>query len=535
MMTRHSWPLLGLFVLLAAAPASGQGAWKTFEHKETGIRLRRPSAFDATPLQPTEKVIIAKMAREKPLRANRRDRRTPEAFQIFVMPDPTTGQDEKAPITSYDDIVERQNRIHTIKDLLASRFRGWSAVKAEGKGLGEDEEEYDLLVNGKRGARIGYLYKRKVPGYTWGVVGFSDEQVSDVFARHFRKIGQSIERPEGYDRVKDDSDDFYANKDFRDVPFRVAARQRMVKGWKAHDTENFFVLYDTDNFRLVNKIATDLEVIRAHYEEMFPPVGEIEAVSVVRICENAQEYARYGGPAGSAGYWNFVAKELVLFDMSKMVRQGKDGREIRGKRSDSYITLYHEAFHQYIFYALGELSPDYWFNEGNADYFSGTTVYSESKRVKGIEENPWRIPVIARTLGGKGQISLNDLVTAKRQQYYDPRRVGLMYAYGWSLCFFLHQVAPEIEEKEGVVEQKWPEIVSRYYDTLKAAREKHVVPLGPNTPMQDRQVAEELARSEANRAAFEGVDQKKLEAVWVAWLEELTKDERRKIEREKKD
>jgi hypothetical protein len=54
----------------------------------------------------------------------------------------------------------------------------------------------------------------------------------------------------------------------------------------------------------------------------------------------------YGGPGGSAGYWNWGTQELVFFD-----DKGGDGR------NDTWLVLNHEAFHQFIFYFYGNISP----------------------------------------------------------------------------------------------------------------------------------------------------------------------------------
>jgi hypothetical protein len=527
--------LLILLALLGSLlPAQG---WKRFDDQESGLRFKHPKTFTAVPLKPSERVLITTMKRDKPLRAKSRDRhRSPEEFTVFLLRDQATGAgSSKEPVTSLDDVVDRRNAVHDIKTLMATRFRGWKAVPVESRGLREGESEFRVEpARGRSRGRKGYLFAKKVPGYTWGVVGYMDEEVERVFERDYRKIGRSIERPKGYRAVKNKAEDFYKFKDLLDIPFRVKARQQMVRGWKAHDTQNYFVVYHTDNFKLVNKITTDLEIMRSLFQERFTPVAPIEAVSVVRICADIKEYYEYGGPPGSAGYWHPIEKELVLYDMTKTKRTTKSGRTVRGSRSDSYLTLYHEAFHQYVFYALGRMSPDYWFNEGNADYFSGATVYSGSKRVKAYELHPWRIPAIAAMLQAERRITLKQLVDAKRKQYYDPRLVGFYYAFGWSFCYFLHEVSADAAKEAGIENENWSSLVDRYYAALKDARKKQVEPLGDDTPLGERQAAEARARTTATEVAFKGVDRQKLEAAWVAWLQEITADEQKKIEKRKR-
>ena len=83
------------------------------------------------------------------------------------------------------------------------------------------------------------------------------------------------------------------------------------------------------------------------------------------ICKDRDEYFKYGGPRGSAGYWNNKSEELVLYDGTKREKGEKTDK------LDTFIVLYHEAFHQYIHYSAGELAPHSWYNEGMGDYYAG--------------------------------------------------------------------------------------------------------------------------------------------------------------------
>ncbi len=155
---------------------------------------------------------------------------------------------------------------------------------------------------------------------------------------------------------------FYAKSPrFREPEQRVKVRAGLLEGWEADDTENYLLIHDTKNGNLIQHLAKRLEAIRRAYVELFPAVGEIRAVSTVRICKDRDEYYRNGGPSGTAGYWNSRAEELVLYDFES----GQEAKE------EARTVLFHEAFHQYIHYAAGELAPHSWFNEGYGDYFSG--------------------------------------------------------------------------------------------------------------------------------------------------------------------
>ena len=84
----------------------------------------------------------------------------------------------------------------------------------------------------------------------------------------------------------------------------------------------------------------------------------------MRVCGDRKEYHEYGGPGGSAGYWNSGSEELVFYDASRSKKID----------DDTVSVLYHEAFHQYIYYSVGNVAPHSWFNEGHGDYYAGADL-----------------------------------------------------------------------------------------------------------------------------------------------------------------
>lgn len=85
--------------------------------------------------------------------------------------------------------------------------------------------------------------------------------------------------------------------------WREARRRKLIPGWDTLDTTHYMLVYNKEVKRtLIRKIAKQIEAIRAQvYEKLFPPSHEVTAISVVRVCKDAAEYHRYGGPGGSAG------------------------------------------------------------------------------------------------------------------------------------------------------------------------------------------------------------------------------------------
>lgn len=249
----------------------------------------------------------------------------------------------------------------------------------------------------------------------------------------------------------------------------------MVKGWEVivSPKKNYIVVYNTKgdrNKELAHVLADRIEKIREQvYEKQFPPSKPIDAVSVMRVCGDRKEYQAYGGPAGTGGYWNDGTEELVFYDASP-------SRKID---DDTVAVLYHEAFHQYIYYSVGNVAPHSWFNEGHGDYYAGAKYGTTKFR---IEPFNWRVGVIKTALnqgprtftttkddkgnehkqwGGAGYTPLKDFVAFSQGEYYSYPDV--CYAQGWSLIYFLREEVPRKKEWNA----KWGKILPTYFEVLK--------------------------------------------------------------------
>ena len=503
-----------LIVVAAGAPAQTIDGFRTFEHPTAGLSFKYPQDFKSVPTQPTEELIIARFVREEPYLARKADRnRRPESFAVFVLKPQTTGVAAASdPPRSHEEAVARANAITGLDLFLKSRYGEVKLVPlAAGLKAKKGYDEWKMTAPVR-----GYVYTREAGGRTVGVVGFADEEVYDAMSKRFRTVGQTLRKSDG-DKALDQALEYYDDKDFRDPGFRAAVRAKLLKGWQARDTENFLIISNSDNAKMVSKIAADLEAIRPLYMTYFQPVKEIEAVSVVRICKDFDEYRRYGGPQGSGGYWNPVAKELVFFDYAK-VPKSADTNSRHADERDAYIVLYHEAFHQYIYYAAGEIAPHSWFNEGLGDVFSGTVIYTDSLRVKEVGLNRWRIHVVREANETDKWIPLAELFKAEQHEYYNREKVRWMYAEGWSLCYFL------MIAKDGAQDNpEWRSIIPDYFAELKRASDAKVKALPKEAKIGERMEAEKAAREQALKFALEGVDVDALETAWRAWIKK-TKD-----------
>ena len=263
--------------------------------------------------------------------------------------------------------------------------------------------------------------------------------------QRFRVLDPEIDDEEGGTGITD-ADLFLASSKTPEA-WREARKRKLIEGWDALDTENYLIVYNKEVKRsLLRTIAKHIEGLREQvYEQLFPPAKEVTAVSVVRVCKDRAEYHRYGGPGGSAGYWSPGDEELVFY-------------QDKSNKRDSLRVLYHEAFHQYIHYAVGDVAPHSWFNEGHGDYFAGHN-YRGGKFVPAPFQ--WRTGIIANALSQKTYVPLREFLKFSQGQYYS--NPGLCYAQGWSFVYFLREVE---RTKNKRYKQYWG-LLDKYFDAIK--------------------------------------------------------------------
>jgi hypothetical protein len=262
--------------------------------------------------------------------------------------------------------------------------------------------------------------------------------------------------------------------------------------WKLYETPNYFILTPHKDKLFVKELQERLEAIRKQFEIDYPyekaqelrkageglqtgsdaekrersgeaelakqilgdaDPRELSRCSVVRVLTDQDAYYSYGGPGGSAGYWTWVQQELVIYD-----------DQAGGGRNDTWIVLNHEAFHQYIFYLYGNISPHSWYNEGTGDYYSGYKWYGgRFEQAK----NVWRVDTVRELIRDNRFVPLTDLVRFTQQEYYGQNKYGAgggqNYAQGWSFIYFLRT-----GKKKGAKDWNadWDKILDTYFKTL---------------------------------------------------------------------
>jgi hypothetical protein len=334
-------------------------------------------------------------------------------------------------------------------------------------------------------------------------------------------IGQSLKFPDPIAQAATDAaslaalERLYPPGKYRAAEHRKKVRRGLARGWKAIDTENYIIVHHSTDEKLINKIARDIEAMRALYAGLFPPVRQTESVSIVRVCRNRSEFLAYGGPPTAGGYWHPGNEELVFYDYDQTTldneKAGLDTRKTTDR--DSLLVLYHEAFHQYIHYAVGEIAPHDWFNEGHGDYFSGAVIPQYGTKVDRVGPSWWRLHRAKDQCElGKGFVPLRDLLHAERKDYYNSQRISDFYAAGWSFVYFMR------ESEKVRKHPRWSLILDGYFEALKKSYLQEMEQKGENAALPEKLAAQAAARRSALKACLEDVDLSDLEAEWKAFV-----------------
>lgn len=511
--------LLTCLAIGFATPAfAAQGGYATEKHKDLGLTFPRPNSYETVALQPDEEWQVlayigkARKARTKEQEREYAKRGKPTVSIVIIKYAPDPEPDPNAPPPGVGRTSSKPEKkkgppkpITTLERYVNQRLPGWSVTSLES---GKDKEGYEgkfgkLKFSPSQGRRdrAGFAYSFRNDDRTIALIGECHKDDYDDQVRIWKYMAERLKIAPPNNALQEKWARYYASRPkLRDPEYRTKVRCDMVRGWDAEDLENYIVVYHTKDQPLVRQICKNIESIRKKYIELFPPAKEVTAVSTVRICRDKDEYLRYSGLPGSAGYWNWVTEELVLYDAVKK-EKGK-----RPKDDDTFIVLYHEAFHQYIYYSTGQLSPHSWYNEGFGDFFSGALV--KGGKVKKIEVNPWRIHTIQDAIENGMAVSWEDIIRYEQKEYY--ANPYLCYAQGWSMIYFLNN-SPAVKKND-----RWSQILPIYFNTIKEENARGLEELDEDK--RDNRLAQlavgKRAREAAVDAAFDGVD---LDAIHQAW------------------
>jgi hypothetical protein len=176
---------------------------------------------------------------------------------------------------------------------------------------------------------------------------------------------------------------------------------------------------------------------------------------VIRVFKERDGYLAYVGETlkWSGGVWMPSKKELAVSpcDWAKGLK----------KRQLILNTLYHEGFHQYFFYALGQIPSSRWFDEGHAQYFEG--INFKGGKNYSIELPKYSIKEIIKFVEIGKASEIPELLKKNYPEFYSSEEKDRHqnYTMALALVYFLRKGAPAM--KNG---NNYSEIPEKYYDAL---------------------------------------------------------------------
>jgi len=164
---------------------------------------------------------------------------------------------------------------------------------------------------------------------------------------------------------------------------------------------------------------------------MIPPRTNITAASVIRVFESAEEYTRYVGAnrQWTSGLWVPDKKELVI--------RPAEAQSTTEQRDRVLHTIYHEAFHQYLFYALDMTDASPWFNEGHAALFEDVEVRNGRATLK---EDETKVQILRRLIGS-ADADVKRMLQLSYEDFYagDDQTRTAHYVVAWSIVYYLRR------------------------------------------------------------------------------------------------
>ncbi len=245
-------------------------------------------------------------------------------------------------------------------------------------------------------------------------------------------------------------------------------RSALCSDWSAMRSSkgNYLIEYATSP-EYAKRCGEELEQILALYRQVIPSLKGIPQCRV-KIFDREDDFMYYSGASGAAAYWSPGQEEIVAYKFEGDKVKSRESSEeftIAEERAPEEVTfkiLYHEGFHQYMFYLMGRGRNVYvpsWINEGLGDYFFGGE-WQKSPRKFAIGINDWRIKTIHDAVKANKHVPVAQIIRFEQMQYY--RNPGLCYAEGWALNYFL--LTSPVAKTKG-----WSGIPQRLLEALKAS------------------------------------------------------------------
>ena len=440
--------LVALLVLAGASRAQAL-------HVDTklGFQFKPPRDYKSVALNPQERTVVAKyQADAQDQSGDAGGARFSRILELQFYPPERfkeqAGDDDGPAATGLDAYQAMLDDRHTnlsVTDVRELSISGAKAREVRYSSAGEPLSVYCMILEEDDGVFV-----------------FEGAALTQRFkdaTSEFSKAAKSFKRVARADRTQRDAELAEMSDQERFLQQQI---DKLPPGWSSLRTARYLFLYNAEK-SFVQELADQVEAMRDEYERLYPPDHPLAAVSIVRVCNSFDEFHAYSGaPEGVGGYWASGLQELVFYD--------------KRPRDETLCVARHEAFHQYIFYFYGELSPHSWYNEGHGDYFSGARL-TKTNRITDYGKAPggYNRAELVKEMARKTRqgVSVSDgalaplkqLLKFHQPEYYDKKGGALPVAYypeGWAVVHMLR-------EAKGL-DARWKRILPDYLARLLEAR-----------------------------------------------------------------
>lgn len=282
-------------------------------------------------------------------------------------------------------------------------------------------------------------------------------------------------------------------------------------GWRAIGTpsKRFVILTSSDKKTFIDTVIERLEVSRDIFERDFPPPANFDAVSVVRICADQEQFMSFGKvPPGVAGYFSPSSVELVLYD------------NVEKDRNSTYAVVSHEAFHQYCHFLFNQSEAHRWFDEGQGDYYGGMKIKGgRGKITPKMPAGLDRLGIVRELVRTDTFTPFEDHLNFTHQQWRNSNgETGVgAYAQSWSIIYMLRQGALRKVNRK-VWKEEYADIIPNYVSTLNEGFEAAYEAIREERVEKAKKRGKELDPDDLNVNRFD-LDPREKKKIWKAAME----------------
>jgi len=275
------------------------------------------------------------------------------------------------------------------------------------------------------------------------------QSISSISFSSFKETDNKQLTTKNSRKKKEWTDEYIASRE------NVISNIKNLKDWWFLETENYIIVSNLKSKKLIGDIEKNIEQCRKVFQSFYPIKKPLKEVSVLKVFKDRDEYLAYLGRNSdllwSIGFWASHKKELAVSPIDNL--KGQDLNKM------VLFVLYHEGFHQYMYYASDKSQISMWFDEGNATFFEGIKFKGKDNFEMEITKRCQEMDRLVQ----RNRLNIPALLHMDREEFYSEKGRSDNYTLSWGIMYFLYKGAPILKNKNN-----YSEIPMKYYDALLA-------------------------------------------------------------------